>query len=223
MNRSLLFAAITFCICTASKTFAQSNSQGPIPFEFTSEEETRLIKENDSLKYYVASGDTSNIVCLEEEGSYYKLLNKERKVIAEGSYVAEGEKYLQTGRWTEHYAGAKVKLTGYYEKGNPIGTWQEFYSTGKLKTVYNYAVIDDKGIKNSCLSGTYQEYYPNGKLKVNGFYAAVATTVHDTVIVEDPVENRKVEKVMSRKTYSPEKTGRWESYTENGELDKKED
>ena len=224
MNRPLrLFVAFTFCICISSKTFAQQTIQPSILFEFTSEEDNRLIKENDSLKFYVASGDTSNVVCIDEEDSYYKLLNKERKLIAEGAFIADGEKYLQAGKWNAYYAGAKVKLTGYYEKGRPVGTWQEFYSSGKLKTVYNYAIIDDKGVKNSCLSGSYQEFYQSVKLKVNGFYVAVSTTVHDTVVIEDPIENKKLEKVMSRKTYSPEKTGHWEYYTESGELDKKED
>ena len=65
-----------------------------IPFEFTSEEENKLLKEDYSLKYFVANGDGTNTVCINDEQSYYKLLNKDHKVIAEGSFIAEGEKIV---------------------------------------------------------------------------------------------------------------------------------
>src|ERR1017187_5667090 len=130
----------------------QLNAQQLIPFEYTSEEENTLIKENDSFKYYVSSGDTSNIVGLSEENNFYKLLNKSRKVIAEGSYIMDGEKYLQTGKWIERFDNGKVKLTGAYRRNKPIGTWQEFYNTGKVKTIYNFAiVVNERGLTNYCL------------------------------------------------------------------------
>ena len=69
-----------------------SFAQSLIPFEFTSEDENRLLKENDSFKYYVASGDTMNTVGINEEGQYYKLLNKDLKLIAAGTFIMEGEK-----------------------------------------------------------------------------------------------------------------------------------
>ena len=223
MTRLLLkVLPVIFCLCSVSKSIAQ-NAFPTISFEFTSEEDNRVIKENDSLKYYAATGDSSNIVCIDEDASYYKLLTKDHKLVAEGGFVLDGEKYLQIGKWTEHFSSGKVKLTGYYEKGRPIGTWQEYYNTGKLKTICNYAAISDKGVNRSCISGSYQEYYPSGKIKLNGFYSAVAQIITDTVTVEDPVEDKKIYKLQTHSIYTPEKIGRLEYYDENGELDKKED
>lgn len=200
-------------------TYAQSL----ISFEFTSEDENPLIKENDSFKYYIASGDTANTVCLSEEMSLYRLLNKDRKVIAEGNYSLQGDKYQQEGKWTEWYNSGKLKRTGYYMSGLPVGTWQEFYSNGKPKFISNYGIFISKGETYSCLSGSYQEFYQNGKLKVNGLYSAEIKTVHDTVSVTDPVTGHEVKKDMARKVLTPGKAGKWEYYDENGELDKKED
>jgi antitoxin component YwqK of YwqJK toxin-antitoxin module len=194
-----------------------------IPFEFTSEEENRLIKENDSLKFFVADDDSTNIVTLNEEASYYKLLSKDHKVLAEGSYLAEGDKYLQDGRWSQYYSGGKVKITGYYRRNKLIGTWQEYYPTGKLKTVANYAAFTDKGETYTCKSGSYQEYYASGKLKLSGFYSADLHKVKDTVVVEDPVSGERIQKILEKNKPTAEKTGRWEYYTEDGELEKKED
>jgi antitoxin component YwqK of YwqJK toxin-antitoxin module len=224
MARSLfVFLSLAIIVCTTTKIFAQPAFSANIPLAFTSEEDNRLIKENDSLKYYVATGDTSNTVCLDEEASYYKLLNKDHKLIAEGAFVAEGDKYMQVGKWTEHFANGKVKTTGYYDRSRPIGTWQEFYNTGKLKTVCNYAVISDKGVNSFCISGTYQEYYPSGKIKVSGFYSAVSKIVVDTTFVEDPTTEQKLYTTLAHNVYTPEKVGRWEYFSEEGDLEKKDD
>jgi len=214
----LLLLILLFAI--ASRAHAQDN---PIPFLFTSEDDNRLIKENDSLKYYTASGDSANPVVINEEAAWYKLLNKEHRLIAEGAYIADGDKYLQEGRWVEKFDNGKVKLAGYYHKNIPIGTWEEYYSTGKIKTVSNYgAFINRKGIV-SCRSGSYQEYYQSGKLKVNGFYAANFVTYSDTMTIEDPITGNSVIKVQQDNRLHAEKTGHWEYYDENGEPEKNED
>jgi antitoxin component YwqK of YwqJK toxin-antitoxin module len=197
-------------------------SQVFIPFEFTSEEDNKLAGEDDSVKYYVAS-DGKNLVSINEESSYYKLLTKEHKVITDGPFIAEGDKFLQDGKWTERFDNGKIKMSGYYHRNNPIGTWREFYSNGKPKAIYNYAIIMDNGETYTCLSGSYQEFYQTGKLKVNGFYSANAIKVKDTIYVQDPVTLSTVSKVLTHNIYYPEKTGHWEYYTESGELDKKDD
>src|ERR1039458_6864747 len=122
-----------------------TRAQPTIPFEFISEDENRLKKENDSLKYYVASGDTSNTVVINEEASMYKLLNKNHKIIAEGAFVAEGDKYLRDGHWVEKYDNGKIKNSGYYRRNLPIGTWQEYYNTGIIKAIWNYGMFIYKG------------------------------------------------------------------------------
>lgn len=209
-------AVIILLNCT--HIFAQAN----IPFEFTSEEENRLIRENDSVKFYVATGDSSNTVAINEEASFYRLLNREHKVIAEGPFIAEGDKYLQDGRWVAYFGNGKVKLAGFYRRNSPIGAWQEYFSSGKIKSVYNYGIFIDKEVA-TCLSGSYQEYYPSGKLKVTGFYAAEAHKTADTALVEDPVTGETKKVVQKHNELKPVKTGHWEYYTEEGELDKKED
>jgi antitoxin component YwqK of YwqJK toxin-antitoxin module len=203
----------------AGNTFAQSL----IPFEFTSEEENRLIKENDSFKYYVASEDTTNTVCINEEALYYKLLNKDLKVIASGNFIMEGDRFLQEGKWIEKYDNGKIKLTGYYLRNKPIGTWQEYYPNGKLKIVCNYSIFSQGGESAYCLSGTYQEYYSNGVLKVNGLYIASAIAHHDTITVTDPITRDDITKVITKKSVEAVRAGHWEYYDEHGELDKKED
>ena len=202
----------------------RAGAQSLIPFEFTSEEENKLVKENDSAKFYVSSGDINNIVCIEEESSYYKLLNKDNKVLAEGAFITEGEKFLQDGKWVARYENGKPKITGAYRKNLPVGTWHEYYSNGKLKLVTNYALITtEHGEIFYCLAGTYQEFYESGKVKTNGYYTAAITSVADTMYVTDPVSEKTVVKYNSHNEYYPEKTGHWEYYTESGELDKKED
>lgn len=218
MMRTLVPAIILSAITIKGHT------QELISFEFASEEENRFLRENDSCKFYIASSDTALIVSLNEEASYYKLINKAEKVVAEGGYILENDKYLQAGKWTERYDNGKIKLTGYYRRNKPIGTWQSFYPTGKLKAVYNYTIIvNEKGGTNYCLSGTWQEYYPDGKLKVNGVYIASEAKATDTIEVEDPVTDQKILKVVSKVEYKPVKTGTWEYYSSSGELDKKEE
>lgn len=216
MFRSMLLSVL---LAFAGGVYAQSL----IPFEFTSEEDNRFIKENDSFKYYVASGDTMNTVCINEETSFYKLLNKERKVIAEGGFIMEADKYLQDGKWIERFDNGKIKRTGYYQRNIPVGAWQEYYSNGKIKAISNYGIFIQDNETLSALSGTYQEYYTNGKLKVNGFYGASITTVHDTIAVTDPIVGRELHTIVLHKTLVANRIGHWEYYDENGDLEKKED
>lgn len=210
---------ILICIIVTINT----NAQVSISFDFSSEEDNRLIKENDSVKFYVASGDTNNIVCINEETSYYRLLNKDNRVIAEGAFVMEGDKYLQEGKWIENYESGKLKLTGSFKKNKPIGCWTEYYQNGKVKNISNYAIITDADGLISCLSGTYQEFYKTGQIKVSGFYAAELFKIKDTLNVDDPVSGKTVAKIRTHNALKSEKFGHWEYYTETGELDKKQD
>jgi antitoxin component YwqK of YwqJK toxin-antitoxin module len=204
-------------------TLGNVHAQSLIPFKFTSDDDNRMVKENDSVKIYKATDDTSHLVSIDEETSYYRLLTRNRKVIAEGAFVADGDNNLQEGKWSQYFDNGKVMLTGYYKKSKPIGTWEEYYPSGKLKTLSNYGAVLDKDGTSTCLSGSYQEFYSNGRLKVNGFYAAERKKVSDTVEVEDPVSGTKIHKVVSQSAYRPVKTGTWEYYTEEGEFEKKTD
>ncbi len=199
------------------------HAQVLIPFEYTSEEDNRLIRENDSFKVFVATGDTSNSVCISEEYSLYRLVSKSGRTIASGAFIFESDKYLQDGKWAAFYENGRIRMTGYFQRGIPVGTWQEFNKNGGLKTVSNYGLFVQSTGVTSCLSGTYQEYYNSGKLKINGFYAGSLVTVHDTVTVADPVTGQDVIKVINRKKLTAVKSGRWEYFEENGDLEKKED
>ncbi|MCW3121978.1 MAG: repeat protein, partial [Flavipsychrobacter sp.] len=109
-------------------------------------------------------------------------------------------------------------------RNKPTGTWQEFYSNGKPKTIANYTIVlTEKGTTSFCLTGTWEEFYSNGKLKVSGHYSAAETKVKDTLTVEDPITEQKVLKVSTRTQYGSVKSGVWEYYSENGELEKKEE
>ncbi len=202
---------------------ASAMAQVTIPFEFTSEDENRLIKENDSLKFYVANGDTTNTVVINEENTWYKLLNKNRKVVAEGAYLVEADRFIQDGKWVSYFENGKVKLSGYFKKSLPIGTWQEYFSSGKLKKVSNYGLFVYKGEPVTGLSGTYQEFFASGNLKVNGFYGSVVFSYKDTVYIEDPVSGNKILKPMVHNDIRAEKMGHWEYFTDEGELERKDD
>jgi len=199
-------------------------AQVDIPFAFTSDEDNRLLKDGEAGKSYVASGDTTNVVYLNEETFVYKLYNNTHKLITEGSYSNEGDRYYHEGKWTVYYDNGKPKMTGHYKKNKPIGLWQEFYENGKPKTTYNYAPISYEGYNFSCMAGGYEEFYDNGKLKITGIYGAnLESNCMDTVSAVNPVSGMEEMKVVKTKCPLPVKIGTWEYYKESGELDRKED
>lgn len=201
------------------------NAQGLIPIKYVSEEDNRLLKENDTLRYYAASGDSVNVVAINEELLYYKLVNKRKKskVVAEGGIIPNGDGYLQHGHWIQYDANGSVEITGSYLRGKPVGSWATYYQDGRVKTEVHYAMITDKDGTNSCMSGEYRDYYANGKLKTLGFYTADRNRYQDTLLVEDPLTGGKLVKTLYKSVYTPRKTGLWEYYTDEGELEKKED
>jgi len=216
MKKILLFAS---CLCISGISLAQVE----LPFAFKSEDDNRVIKEEDSGKYYVASGDTSRMVFIGDEGNLYKLYDKNHKLLAEGNFSEDGDKYLREGKWSEYYDNGTMKSMGYYHKNNAVGLWQHFYNNGKLKTQYTFAVIEN-GDNYYCMAGSYQEYYDNGQLKTNGFYkATIDDKSKDTTYVIDPETDKKVRNISSGKRPRPEKYGTWEYYTDKGELSKKEE
>ncbi len=215
------FFLIGLSIAFSATVLAQSPVT--IPFLFTSDDDNRFIKENDSLRYFVAN-DTSKIVAMNDDANYYYLYTKDKKLVDEGPFVLDGEKFYQEGKWTRYHADGKVKVTGYYRRSKPVGTWQEYYSNGKLKAVYNFAIcIDEAHGAVSCLSGTFQQYYNDGKPKTTGFYAAVMTPSVDTEFIVDPVTGNTVYKLINSVQVKAAKTGHWEYFTADGELEKKED
>lgn len=203
----------------------ESCAQQLIPFKFISEEENDLVKENDSVRYYTALNDTGNIVAINEDAMYYKLVNRRsrKKVVAEGGLVAHEDGFLQQGRWVQYHSNGRTAIAGSYLKGKPAGRWEEFYPDGRMRLSCFYAIISDKNGMVTCMSGEYREYYASGALKVSGFYTAYRNSARDTVTVEDPVAGSKMTKTIARSVYSAEKTGPWDYYLEDGELDKHED
>jgi len=200
-------------------------AQTLIPFKYTSEDDNKLIKENDSLRYYLATGDTVNVVAINEETLVYKLVNRKdkKKVIAEGSIIVNGDGYLPHGRWAQYHSNGKISISGSYMKGMPVGRWEEFYPDGRIRLSYHYAIITDKDGTNTCMSGEYLEYYNSGQLKLSGFYAADRNRTKDTLTVEDPVTGNKVSKTVAKSFYTPRKAGYWEHYSESGEQEKREE
>lgn len=219
MKYVVCFVLLAFC------TGSDVMGQALIPFKYTSEEENRLIKENDTVRYYIATGDTVNVVALNEEAMYYKLVNRKdkKKVVAEGGLIADGEGYLPHGRWVQYYNTGKTAISGSYIKGKPAGIWEEFYPDGRLKVSGHYAIISDKDGVTTCRSGEYLEYYSNGQLKESGYYAADRTVSKDSTSVEDPVSGKMVTKTISKSYYSPKKAGPWDHYSEAGEVEKHEE
>jgi antitoxin component YwqK of YwqJK toxin-antitoxin module len=213
----IFFLIVVGCKIAAAQTL--------IPFKYKSEDDNRLLKENDSLSFYVATGDTANVVAINEETLTYKLVNKKdrKRVVAEGGILAEGEGYLQHGRWVQYHNNRNVAIAGSYLRGMPAGKWEEYYPDGSIKLSFHYAIITDKDGTNTCMSGEYLEYYNNGKIKVGGFYAALRNRAADAQTVEDPVTGNKINKTVYKSVYTPRKTGIWEYYSESGEQEKREE
>lgn len=216
MKKLLLFLAIL--------VFKSSFAQVETPLNFTSEDDNKVVKETDSGKYYTASKDADLTVYIGEDPMTYRLFDKDNVLLVEGTLVADGDKYLHQGKWTEYYGKGKVKASGYYVRDRPMGNWRKYYPSGKLMSSYTYAPIENSGTPYYCMAGSYQEYYENGQLKVNGFYKAVIDeNSKDTVVVQDPMTGNDTKKIVKGTRPRPEKYGTWEYYGENGELTKKED
>ncbi|HXS38085.1 MAG TPA: hypothetical protein VN721_15385 [Flavipsychrobacter sp.] len=202
--------------------FKSSFAQVEMPFSFKSDDDNRLIKEEDSGSYYVATGDTTNIVFIGEDESIYRLFNIDNKLLCEGNFSTEGDRYLHEGKWTEYYTNGKIKTTGYYHKDNPVGLWQSFYSNGQLKRTCTYTLIENKGTYY-CMTGLYQDYFENGQVRISGLYKAIIDeNSRDTVYSEDPVTGKSIPKIDIGHRPWPQKFGMWEYYDEKGALVKKE-
>jgi len=202
--------------------YKPSFAQVETPFSFTSADDNRLIKEEDSGSYYVATGDTTNMVFLTDDGSIYRLFNKDTTLLCEGSFSTEGDKYLHEGKWTEYYTNGKIKSTGYYQKNNPVGLWQTFYSNGHLKRTCTYTLIENQGTYY-CMTGLYQDYFDNGQVRISGLYKAIIDgNSKDTIYTEDPVTGKNIPKIDIGHRPWPKKFGTWEYYDEQGALVKKE-
>jgi len=220
-NKMRLIVVVLLLITVPCKLHAQVL----IPIKYTSEDENQLLKENDTLRYYAATGDSVNIVVINEDALYYKLVNKrsKTKTVAEGRIIADGESYKQDGHWVQYYSNGIAEISGNYLRGKPVGAWETYYRDGKLKTSVHYALITDKDGMYTCMSGMYKEYYENGSLKTLGYYTADRNRQQDTIQVEDPITGSKQVKTLFRSVFIPRKTGDWEYYTADGELEKKEE
>jgi len=216
--KKLLLCLILLATCKSG--FAQVET----PLNFTSEDENKVVKETDCGKYYTASKDADLTVFVGEDPMMYRLFDKDDVLLVEGTLVAEGDKYLHQGKWTEYYGKGKVKVSGYYVRDRPMGNWRKYYPSGKLMSSYTYAPIENGCTPYYCMAGSYQEYYENGQLKVNGFYKAVIDeSSRDTVMVQDPMTGNDTKKIVKGTRPRAEKYGPWEYYSESGELTKKED
>jgi antitoxin component YwqK of YwqJK toxin-antitoxin module len=214
---SLVILSVLFAGCALGQVL--------IPIKFISEDDNRLLSENDSVRFYAATDDTLNIVAINEDALFYRLVNRRdhKRVVAEGGIIADGEGYLQHGRWQQFSANGKPAISGTYLKGKPAGNWEEYHLNGRLKATYQYALVTDKDGTNTCISGEYREYYNTGRLKVCGFYTADRNRTRDTLSVEDPVSGNKVNKTLFRSVYTPRKAGFWEYFSESGESEKREE
>jgi antitoxin component YwqK of YwqJK toxin-antitoxin module len=220
MKHSLLL----LMICASYAASAQIE----YPISFKSENDNRLIKEDDSGKYYVASGeDTTNVVFLDDASYSYKLFNKDNNLLAEGGFSDNDDELLREHKWTEYYENGNIKSTGYYYKNHPVGQWEKYYPSGKLKSQVTFAVLvnsDNSPIYGK--SGPYNEYYESGKLKTTGLYGLnfmKPTTTYDSIRVVDPITSNSIIKVIKKQNPAAVKFGTWEYYTPDGTLEKKEE
>jgi antitoxin component YwqK of YwqJK toxin-antitoxin module len=70
-------------------------------------------------------------------------------------------KGLKQGQWEVKYPDGKVKYSGTFRNGKPIGEFRRYYETGELKVVQ---LFDNKGNSYTKI------YYDNGELAAEGKY-----------------------------------------------------
>lgn len=212
------FPLLALAILIGIKSYAQIET----PLVMFLVEQDRVSKETDSGKYYASPAHPEHKIFVSDD-MYYRLLTPDDKVVAEGTLSMNGDKYMLEGKWTEYYDNGKIKNTGFYLHNKLVGSWQQYYPGGHLRSVCNYALIENKATY-TCKAGNYMEYFENGHLKTAGMYKAVIdASMKDTVLVENPDTGQMTTKITSGDIPHAEKCGRWEYYNEQGELVKKED
>jgi len=214
---------LSLLLCIVCSAHAQVET----PFSYKSENDNRLIKEDDSGKYYVASGDTSNIVYLGDDPLVYRLYNKDYNLLAEGFFSGSDDDMQREQKWTEYYDNGNIKSTGWYCRNSPVGLWEKFYTNGKIKSRITYGIIlapDASTVFEKC--GPYSEYYDNGQVKASGLYAIdpeKKTIVYDTIRIIDPITGVTKKTLGKRDAPSSVKLGTWRYYDHEGVLEKKEE
>jgi antitoxin component YwqK of YwqJK toxin-antitoxin module len=71
------------------------------------------------------------------------------------------EKGLKQGPWETKYENGKIRYSGVFKDGKPIGEFKRFYETGELKILQ---VFDNKGNSKAII------YYDNGEVAAKGNY-----------------------------------------------------
>ncbi len=68
----------------------------------------------------------------------------------------------RTGKWKQYHVNGKMRYTGQFEKGNPVGTFVYYSSAGSILSKLIYS--------NNGASANAKLYYPDGKIKAEGMF-----------------------------------------------------
>ncbi len=79
---------------------------------------------------------------------------KKGKIVGEGIVKEDGKK---DGSWEEFYSDGRLKAQGIYNNETKVGEWKYFYKNGNLEQTGQY---DDEGK----LIGDWKWYYPSGNI-----------------------------------------------------------
>lgn len=147
------------------------------------------------MNYYASGART-------DSGSYFEgRMNGEWKFWFEKGdlyQIGHFKRNLQEGIWKTYYENGQISNEGKMKEGSPIGKWSNYYENGKLESIITYLPDNIISIENA--------WDKNGKQVVingNGLYKSYSIT--GQLMLMGNVENGK-------------KTGKWQTYFENGDL-----
>lgn len=180
------------------------------------------MQQDDNGGYHFDIGDSLTVI-MSDDG-YYKLVNRDGKVLEEGDTDEGDERFTRHGKWTEYYASGAPKATGNYYHNQPYGHWQFYNTSGKVQSECDILVITaDDGTTAYCKAGEELVYYDDGKIREERFFRAEPYNGEDRVMVEDPETGKKSWSKITVKAFRAKPFGTWVYYGPDGTVEKRED
>lgn len=205
---------------TAVAFYAQAQKARPLYEAYFSHPDD--MQQDEGGGYHFNVGD-SLTVYMSDDG-YYKMVNRNGKVVEEGDTDEGDDNFTRHGKWSEYYADGTLKASGSYAHDQPYGHWQLFGANGKIQSEYDILVIiAEDGTKAYCRAGEEIVYYSDGRVKEERFFLAEPYNGEERVAVEDPETGKKTWSKVAVKSYRAKPFGSWTYYNPDGTVEKKED
>lgn len=156
---------------------------------------------------------------------YYKLLSRGKLLEEGGLGYSCVDCPDRNGRCNEFYVSGKVKTTGFYLRGKPVGLWSRYYENGQLQEQYTLTLTKNKeGYKGYIYrAGSYQSFYENGQVKTEGLYIVGEYEAIDSFPRIDPITGETEMLGEKRTDIRSKPFGIWVYYNPDGTVERRED